>query len=151
MKTPEIGKDTNVLRKTPEDIKKNLGRCLDRWAPVHFESCESDCPYHSEGTLCKETLHLDVLTYIQQIEAELDDEKNKNEILIFDTDKLMEEIAQAERERDAAVADLDKALTWDEASDCHFCKHRAEKRPECKWEWRGPCPENAKEDANEQN
>ena len=62
-------------------------------------------------------------------------------------DQLESRLAQVERERDAAVNDLDKALNLDEVDDCHFCKHI--KKPtcyECKWEWRGVCPENTKEE-----
>lgn len=63
-------------------------------------------------------------------------------------------LAQAERERDAAVHDLE------EASFCADCKHYDEsvfnepcssciedKETKKNWQWRGVCPENSKGDA----
>lgn len=57
-------------------------------------------------------------------------------------------LAQVEKERDAAVADLDTALNNVAVMnlDCNFCKYKD--RPvceSCEWEWRGVCPENTKE------
>lgn len=153
MKTPESGKDTNVLRKAPKEIKKSLGRCLDRWTPVHFESCESNCPYHSEGTLCKETLHLDVLTYIQRLEETISSLGHLNETMCNEAKKGIEDLekrlAQAERERDAANNDLKLY------AGCKVCKFGDFKfTAECmdcgydnnQWQWRGVCKENTKED-----
>ena len=130
--------------KSPDEIKTALKHCSSTKNNV-CSCCPYDC--HNDGAyICVDKLLRDALAYIQQLEAELDDEKNKNEILIFDNDKLMEEIAQAERERDACIYDLDKALSWDEAADCHFCKRRSEPACyECDWQWRGVCPENSKE------
>ena len=101
----------------------------------------------------------DALTYIQQLEAALDDEKNKNEILVFDNDKLMEELTQLEQEKDAAVADLSDRCQYckniscddeDENSPCKDCMQRKGGVPfapmvRTKFEWRGVCPENTKE------
>lgn len=126
--------------KPPKEIKKDLGRCLDRWAPVHFESCESDCPYHSEGTLCKSTLHSDVIAYIQQLEAGIDHaekvarecaksitenlDKLQAKLFQLESDneskqKRIEELesrlAQVERERDAAVKDI--------GISCDYCAY----------------------------
>ena len=58
-------------------------------------------------------------------------------------------LAQVERERDAAVRDLGKAMSLDEVEDCSFCKNN--KKPycdPCNWEWRGVCAENTEEDDN---
>ena len=82
--------------KTHEEIKKGLECCIGESG---YHLCH-ECPYSSSGSYCMGSNEADALAYIQQLEAELDDEKNKNEILIFDNDKLMEEIAQTERERD---------------------------------------------------
>ncbi len=62
-------------------------------------------------------------------------------------DKLESRLAQVERERDAAVFDLGKAMSLDEVEDCSFCKNI--KKPycdPCKWEWRGVCAENTDEE-----
>lgn len=56
-------------------------------------------------------------------------------------------LAQVERERDAAVNDLNKAMLLDEAEFCTFCKNI--KKPychSCEFEWRGVCEENTKEE-----
>lgn len=96
--------------KTPDEIKKCLGRCLDRWTPVHFVSCESDCPYHSEGAGCKNAMHSDVIAYIQQLEAGIDHaEKVTRECaksITENMDKLQSRLIQVERGRDAAVAEI---------------------------------------------
>ena len=134
--------------KTPEKIKKGL-KCYRGKHPFAIGNCPSGCPYEKYGTSCRDMMNTDALAYIQQLETELDDEKNKNEILISDNDKLMEEIAQVERERDAAVSDIHTVLhNRGIDADCLMCNM---KKPECKWEcenaqWRGPCPENTKEE-----
>ena len=61
--------------------------------------------------------------------------------------RLTERLAQVERERDAAVGDLTKAMSLDGVEDCSFCKNI--KKPychPCKFEWRGVCEENTKEE-----
>ena len=65
-------------------------------------------------------------------------------------EQLESRLAQAERECDAAVSDLENVIGLSAIVnlDCEFCKHMD--RPtceECDWEWRGICPENTKEDA----
>ena len=62
-------------------------------------------------------------------------------------------LAQVERERDAAVADILHVLHTKGTIDaeCLICDME---KPDCHWEcekskWRGVCPENAKEDADE--
>lgn len=110
--------------KTPEEIKKGLGCCQT------IVRC-SICPYHDIGNIvaeCTAKLSEDALAYIQQLESRL---------------------AQVERERDAAVADLQLY------AGCKVCMHGDFKfTQECmdcsydnnNWQWRGPCPENTKED-----
>ncbi|MBR4930401.1 MAG: hypothetical protein IKZ00_06320 [Bacteroidaceae bacterium] len=126
--------------KTPEEIKKGLGCC--------FADNQHDCKNCAYAEMVKDEefgetffyhcgeIDKDALAYIQQLETELDDEKNKNEILIFDNDKLMEEIAQVERERDAAVADFTQYVNYGE-HECNLCRHKEEVCLDCKWEWRG--------------
>lgn len=112
--------------KTPEEIKKGLWCCIGD-SSYHCDKC----PYEKGCKVAHDELFDDVLAYIQQLESKL---------------------AQAERERDAAVYDLAAGR------DCPDCKHYevpSFKQPcrscmrdtesKSKWEWRGPCPENTKE------
>ncbi|MBR5874530.1 MAG: hypothetical protein IKY90_07360 [Oscillospiraceae bacterium] len=109
--------------KTPEEIKKGLYHCgtID----VSCTNCPYDEDCHTQGDgYC--SVEDDALIYIQQLETRL---------------------AQVERERDAAVRDLAKAMSLDGVEDCSFCKNI--KKPycdPCKWEWRGVCKENTKGD-----
>ena len=111
--------------KTPEEIKKGLEGCggLDG-------DCEN-CPYDEQTIYCNDRLMRDALAYIQQLESRL---------------------AQAERERDAAVYDLSDSCqkckfvrkTFD-VSPCEDCFQRDGKYPwspmvRTKFEWRGVCP-----------
>lgn len=73
--------------KTSEEIKKGLYGCPDELCHI--------CPYEDVGN-CMEICMEDALAYIQQLESRL---------------------AQAERERDAAVRELKIA------EDCYNCKH----------------------------
>ena len=84
--------------KTPEEIKKRI-KCFLKMCDGTCNMVCGKCEVYEAGYSLSASCS-DALAYIQQLEAELDDEKNKNEILIFDNDKLMEEIAQVERERD---------------------------------------------------
>ena len=91
-----------------------------------LRGCEdkSQCRWCGLSRECEEDC--DALAYIEQLEQRL---------------------SQVERERDAAVRDLAKAMSLDGVEDCEFCKHS--KKPychPCKWEWRGICPENTKEE-----
>lgn len=76
--------------KTPEEVKKGLVCCASK------DDCVGVCPY--EGiNLCRDFLMKHAKCLIEQLESRL---------------------AQAERERDAAVADLI------DASDCHYCQRK---------------------------
>lgn len=110
--------------KTPEEIKADAATCLTK--PPHAmcdrfdlnKKCKGDCSY-----VIKELYDL-VLHYESRL-------------------------AQVERERDAAVFDIHTVLhNRGIDADCMMCNM---KKPECNWEcekaeWRGVCPENAKED-----
>lgn len=67
MKTSD-GKDTNVLSKTPEEIKKALECC------GKGDGCKRHCPYDLvEGGVeaCTSALSRDALAYIEQLEARI--------------------------------------------------------------------------------
>lgn len=109
--------------KPPEEIKKGLEQC------ANTETCEN-CGYRDECMdLCSnKPMTKDALSYIQQLESQLE---------------------QVERERDAAVNDLEKAISMSgfRNLDCEFCEDRD--KPTCSfcyWIWRGVCPENTKEE-----
>lgn len=133
MKTPEDTAD-NKVSKTPEEIKKGLFCCWE-------DGCAT-CPYDDYCTMEAhfEQLAKDSLDYINQLESRL---------------------AQVERERDALLHDLRRA----DYVDCYACKHKNSDYDcdvDCtnclnpctcnschhnnKWEWRGVCEENTKED-----
>lgn len=106
--------------KTPDEIKKGLYHC-----GADDVGC-TGCSYNKKNVMCEGNMEIDALTYIVTLENLL---------------------AQVERERDAAVRDLAKAMSLDGVEDCSFCKNI--KKPycdPCKWEWRGVCTENTKEE-----
>ena len=110
--------------KTPEEIKKGLECAMPRSCNGH--KC-STCPNatYSLHELLKGDLIKDTFDYIEQLEQRL---------------------AQAERERDAAVEDLSLALDGVDQmnNDCCFCKHKDKPVCEtCDWEWRGVREENS--------
>ena len=79
MKTPETAPDNNAGRKTPAEIKKGLRCCV-----TDIAGCKG-CPFDNssaDGLVWECTVDSSALAYIQQLESRL---------------------AQAERERDAAV------------------------------------------------
>ena len=118
--------------KTPDEIKKGLECCQPRYENDHWVTCNSNCPYQPEAPLCHKALVAGALAYIQQLEAKL---------------------AQFEREKDAAVHDMENYAGY--GAICkHFdndCPHIVEGCPlwptDCEsYEWRGVCPENTKEE-----
>lgn len=137
--------------KTPEEIKKGLECCGTTIVEGRRTTCNAQCPYAYEGIFCRNVLHGDAKSYIVQLEAGIDHaEKVTRECeksITENLDKLQSRLAQVERERDAAVNDLNKAMLLDEAEFCTFCKNI--KKPychSCEFEWRGVCPENTKEE-----
>ena len=126
MKTPETGKDTNALRKTSEEIKNALDLCSTSGCP----DC-AKCAYDGDEC-CLEEKSKDALAYIQQLESRL---------------------AQVERERDAAVHDIEPNCDYCEFTDNTYGEDPCPTQEEleiyglCRgFKWRGPCPENTKED-----
>lgn len=131
-------------------MNKSLGDKVKTWLreplPIHRHSPKPEACLTPLAQAELEQKHTVTLRYIQQLESRL---------------------AQAERERDAAVADLKEAT--ESGSVCTGCKHDTDfDRPceqadfDCKqciqpckcktcernsnYEWRGPCPENTKEE-----
>lgn len=130
--------------KTPDEIKEYLANCDDK----------SECSACYSEWRCKN--EADALAYIQQLEAELEEERTHHQHTIECAQSFEEEWVQMKRERDAAVRDI--------RHDCDTCKHKeaclsndfceecghaeSDNTPccschnLCNWEWRGPCAEN---------
>lgn len=130
--------------KPPELIKKGLKYCV-----IHgFSSCHPECPYFHDGNYCKTKMHSDTSEYITQLES--DNESKQKRI-----EELESRLAQVERERDAAVADLEKykgcgtckfqdvQFECDDYQSCAECDNA-----DCPcygisvdncWQWRGVC------------
>ena len=118
--------------KTPDEIKKGL-ECM---SGVAMPCCS--CPFNGSSD-CTSEIGCSALDMIEQLERRL---------------------AQAERERDAAVRDIGEASYF----QCSVCKHGD--WPNCKkglnnvvedevckcelFEWRGVCPENSSDDEHQQ-
>lgn len=123
--------------KSPDDIKKGLECC----AKNSTLAC-LDCPYRREKREKKPCFDM-LLADAAELNA-----------------KLEQRLAQAERERDAAVHDLKLA----DELDCEYCKHQfggctydgckqcsspcpcGSCRDNSNYVWRGVCPENSKEE-----
>lgn len=146
--------------KSPEEIKKGLECCQT------MVRC-SMCTYNDIGcnaVECQKVLFGDSLVLINQLESR--EKKLKSKIA-----KLEQRLAQAERERDAAVRDL-----RDNYDPCDVCKKKNICEEHCPkngydciscldtercifynctkdndlWQWRGVCEESSKEgEANE--
>lgn len=125
--------------KTPNEIKKGLA-CTES----DVEKC-SYCKYWPDN--CVERVGQDAIAYIQQLENAVEFYSNTTQMLDVKITKLESRLAQVERERDAAVADLKNSV--DRVAclylDCEFCKDKDKPVCEdCEWEWRGVCEENSK-------
>ena len=134
MKIPEFVTGIIVDRETIEDIKKWL-MC---WAVTNTKECSGECEICEYDVGEKESVGMGgkSFAYIQQLESRL---------------------AQAERERDAAISELKNSCyacrfvgkKFDD-SPCEECFQRGGKHPwspmvRTKFEWRGVCPENTEE------
>lgn len=97
MKTPDAGKDTNVLSKTSEEIKKGMVCCSSRET-----RCRRECPYVEAN--CLDALIPDALALINRLEGD-----NIAKAIVLE---------QLERERDAAIEDIKKAALF----LCQTCK-----------------------------
>ena len=110
--------------KTPEEIKKDAETCMNH---PHTYSCNS-CRLYGECHGIAEHIIKELYDLVVSYESRL---------------------AQVERERDAAVRDLEELTTRVSSLhlDCDYCKDK--EKPicnNCKWEWRGVCAENSKEE-----
>lgn len=109
--------------KTPDEIKKGLECCSSEamFCAPEDPKCSYDCD--SEECICR--LMRDSLALIQQLEAELADEKSNHQHTIDIAEKQKEQIyklkkviVRLNKERDAAVAELELA-----DCPCDFCRH----------------------------
>lgn len=155
--------------KTPDEIKKGLA--------LHRSTlgCDNICPYdgwNAETGSCIQRLMKDTVEYIEHLESRLAGacgvcayNFTGDKSCLAHIKQLESRLAQVERERDAAVADLE------DSADCEYCKnepifhtcpetncHECERDCPCArcsarqsngFEWRGVCNENTKEDADE--
>ena len=103
---------------------------------------------------CNEAVAKDALAYIQQLESDIAEERELNEFLGDKVKQLESRLAQAERERDAAIVDMRSMAVED---ICNLCARIDEgyipMPPHCKYandgdcfRWRGICSENTKEE-----
>ena len=128
--------------KKPEEIKKGL-ECANNCSESGLRCRE--CPYLGDN--CSD-LNADAIEYIEWLEKNLQYTVDAAEVL-------RAESAKFERERDAAVSDLECE------SECYSCKYRDNRANcdedvscyncrldcpcttfKCNWQWRGVCPEN---------
>lgn len=140
-----------IQMKTPEEIKKGMECCT-----ADINDCDS-CPFR-EYNWCEEKLKVDALELL----GDLLKDREERDDLAEECQNLEQRLAQAERERDAAVKDMERH------KDCCTCKHQynhfecgrengcagcpnaechcsiGDTTEEC-WQWRGVCEENSKE------
>lgn len=123
--------------KTPEEIKANARTCISQ---PYTEPCGS-CELYPKCRWNVNYILIALLDLVNEYERRL---------------------AQVEKERDAAIADLedaedghcchckknDLATKCDFNGECYWCPN--EECPchefNCRWVWRGVCPENTQED-----
>ena len=163
--------------KPPEKIKKGLECCETTIAEGRRTTCNAQCPYFNEGIFCRNVLHGDTESYIVQLELyfsqisrALCGKESATICEVLDAvSQLKSRLAQVERERDALKHDMRQC----QSAVCNACKHHYRPNPdvrfyECallgrfsdflnsdddrpficgKFEWRGVCPENTKEDS----
>lgn len=146
MKTPEHLKTSEENKCGMECIRSNASR-------ICVKPEEGQCPRCKQ--LVSESLdriqHLES-TYSQVSKALCGKENATLDELLQTVDQLKDRLAQVERERDAAVHDMENYAGYGA-----ICKHFDEDCPhvegcplwpsDCEsYEWRGVCPENSKEE-----
>ena len=141
-KTTEAGKDTNVLRKTPEEIKADAATCLTK--PPHSmcdrfnlnKKCKGDCGYVIKE-LYDLVLHYESL--LAQVERERDAAVNE----------LPHHCWNCAYHRNDPIEEIDTGgRTIHRYCDADFCYPDEENSS---WQWRGPCSENEKEDTQDES
>lgn len=125
---------TKINGRTPEEIKNGLEYCKSGSCDgcLYYESC-----YSANEMVC-EKLNSDALAYIQQLEEK---------VALYD--EAVADAEQLQRERDAAVKDLQSvvASNYFDGDYCKLCKYK-EPDGQCHhrcipyssewgWEWRG--------------
>ena len=100
--------------RTPEEIKKGMRGCEDK----------SNCEWRSLQRECHEDE--DALAYIEQLEKRIEQAEKQIDTVHAELEatnrdriRLMMQVAQLTKEREAAVADLREA----DRIDCEHCKH----------------------------
>lgn len=127
--------------KTPDEIKKGLECC-------YMNNCDG-CPYDTDGCADNEG-KADALAYINQLENAVGFYQDTINMLDAKVAKFEQRLAQAERERDAMLLDMQRY------SMCGACKRFVDGKKcpmyeDCDYakvghfEWRGVCEENSKE------
>lgn len=150
MKTPDT-----INGKTPEEIKGIMANPRDcmfdlcsfmRSALAYIQQLE-ERNERLEYTLCGVMHSIDKWLDAEPYDFDKDDgteaatrASNSREVALKAIEQLETRLAQAERERDAAVADLENVIGLSSIVnlDCEYCKHMD--RPVCKkceWKWRG--------------
>lgn len=128
MKAPESGMDTNVLSKNDSSF------ILREAAALAMAGYSDHLSAGGKGDPAEESW----------IDALFDGAD-----AIVEMDNLKSRLAQAEQVKDALMYDLKTAIYRGHSFnlDCEFCKDKAKPVCEnCSWQWRGPCPENTKEE-----
>ena len=123
---------------TPEEIKVWLATEI----AVHYHLPNPEPRLAPKEFMYLEKMHGETLAYIERLEA--DNESKQKRI-----NELESHLAQAKRERDAAVHDLNAfALNSEKELACDFCGaasplicQQCEERPDG-FKWRGVCEEN---------
>lgn len=102
--------NNTINGRTPEEIKRGLECCKPVWVDNHWKTCDTKCPYIDDvGGFCRAQLMADALALIQQLE----------------------------RERDAAVSDLENnkrcetCINYTPGYFCLGCRQGSN------WQWRG--------------
>lgn len=98
--------------RTPDEIKKGLECCI-------MDECNSvrrSCPYRKDDD-CTMAIIKDALTYIQQLERELDEARKEIRAVRAANTVLHDILNNVQRERDAAVKDIE------DAAPCFACIH----------------------------
>ena len=157
--------------KTPEEIKKGLECCGTTIAEGRRTTCNAQCPYINEGIFCRNVLHGDTESYIVQLELYFSQISRalcgKESATICEAldavSQLKSRLAQVERERDAAVNDLESVdekyetlksmiddVTFNHEPYSLYLDFRSAADAIVEHEhadvWRGVCPENTKEE-----
>jgi hypothetical protein len=132
------------MTRTLDEIKKGLECCSST------ANCADGCPYHVivEGSFgcdemgCEDGLLPDALALIQQLQAENAQQARCIENMTDKLNAMNDEVAKLQAERDAAVADLRRAMhcpscaNWrkpEKAAVCFACQYGRTRR----FEWRG--------------